>query len=116
MLFIIVEAGASTVWLGALFSVCYNVFANGLGEGRVLPAFILDKVGKLFRGRGTYIGLQQLVCISTLIFHLHLVTVHSYMIFVNVYVVNCRRQSVYLCAAFIIFAQFYIILDKLELT
>ena len=90
MWFIIGEAGVSPVWLGALFSVCYNVFANGLGASRVLPAFILDKVGKLFRGRCTYIGLQQLVCISILIFHLHLVTVHSYMIFVNVYVVNCR--------------------------
>ena len=115
MLSIIGEAGASSVWLGALFSVCYNVFANGLGARRVLPAFILDKVGKLFRGRGAYIGLQQHVCISILIFHLHLVTVHGYMIFVDINEVNCRRQSVYLCAAFIIFAQFYIVLNKLEL-
>ena len=49
--------GVYMVCLGALFSVCYNVFANGLWAGRVLPAFILDKVGKIFRVRSTYIGL-----------------------------------------------------------
>ena len=51
------EPGVYMVCLGALFSVCYNVFANGLWAGRVLPAFILDKVGKIFRVRSTYIGL-----------------------------------------------------------